>query len=74
MFFISPNQVLVEHILVDILWDYGWKLCEKNDTWWKEWAKLPMVDHLNKKKKKSWCDPSNAKGSIGSSNWSSDKA
>jgi hypothetical protein len=51
MFFISPNQVLVEHILVDILWDYGWKLCEKNDTWWKEWAKLPMVDHLNKKKK-----------------------
>jgi len=38
MFSFSPDQGLVEHILVNISWDYGWKLCEKkkNDTWWKE--------------------------------------
>jgi len=25
----SPGQGLVEHIFVDISWNYGWKLCEK---------------------------------------------
>jgi hypothetical protein len=29
MFLFSPDQGLVEHILIDISWDYGWKLCEK---------------------------------------------
>jgi hypothetical protein len=30
MFFFSPGEGLVEHILIDISWNYGWKLCEKN--------------------------------------------
>jgi hypothetical protein len=30
MFFFSPGEGLIEHILVDISWNYGWKLCEKN--------------------------------------------
>jgi len=51
MFSFASSQGLVEHILVDISWDYGWKLCEKSNTWWKEWAKLPKVDHHKKNKK-----------------------
>jgi len=31
MFSFSPGQGLVEHVLVDISWDYGWKLCEKKE-------------------------------------------
>jgi hypothetical protein len=50
MFSFSSSQGLIERILVDISWDYGWKLCEKSNTWWKEWAKLPKVDHHKKKK------------------------
>jgi len=48
MFFFSPGQRLIEHILVDISCDYGCKLYEKkkiSDTWLKEWAKLLKVDH-----------------------------
>ena len=31
MFSFFLGQGLVEHILVDISWDYGWKLCEKKE-------------------------------------------
>jgi hypothetical protein len=31
MFSFSPGQGLVEHIIVDISWDYGLKLCEKKE-------------------------------------------
>jgi hypothetical protein len=31
MFSFSPGQGLVEHILVDISWDYGLKLYEKKE-------------------------------------------
>jgi hypothetical protein len=53
MFSFSPDQGLVEHILVDISWDYGCKLCgKKNDDWWKEWAKLPKVKETKRRKRK----------------------
>jgi hypothetical protein len=29
MFSFSPGQGLVEHVFIDISWDYGWKLCGK---------------------------------------------
>ena len=31
MFLFSFGQGLVEHIFVDILWDYGWTLYEKKN-------------------------------------------
>ena len=51
MFSFSLGQGL---ILVDISWDYGWKLCEKkkkSDAWWKEFAK----GERKKKKRKEKC-------------------
>jgi len=40
MFSLSPGQGLVEHILVDITWDYGWKLYKKK--------KKVMLDEKNR--------------------------
>ena len=59
MFSFSPRQGLIEHVLVDILWDYGWKLCEKRKKEKKKWcfmkktrwAKLPKKKRKEKEKK-----------------------
>ena len=53
MFSFSPDQGLVEHILVDISWDYGCKLCGKK-KWWlmKRMGKVAKGERNKKEKKK----------------------
>jgi len=52
MFSFSPDQGLVEHILIDISWDYGWKLCEKKWYLMKIMTKVAKGRPILKKKQK----------------------
>jgi hypothetical protein len=52
MFSFSPDQGLVEHILVNISWDYGWKLCEKKKMiLYEKNSKVAKGERKKKKKK-----------------------
>jgi hypothetical protein len=52
MFSFSPDQGLVEHILIDISWDYGWKLYEKKWYLMKIMTKVAKGRPILKKKQK----------------------
>ena len=52
MFFFSPSQGLVEHLLVDISWDYSWKLCKKKEKVMLDKKKKSKVAKEEKTKKK----------------------
>ena len=43
MFFFSYGQWLVQYILIDILWNYGWKLCER-----KKWYLMKRMGKVAK--------------------------
>jgi hypothetical protein len=55
MFSFSPGQGLVEHVLVDISWDYGWKLCEKKEKVMLDEKKIGKVGKEKEKKRKEKC-------------------
>jgi hypothetical protein len=52
MFFFSPSQGLVEHVFVDISWDYGWKLCGKKMMLDEKIGKVVKGEKKTKKRKK----------------------
>ena len=52
MFSFSPSQGLVEHVLVDISWDYGWQLCEKKEKVMLDEKKGQSCQRKKKKKKR----------------------
>ena len=54
MFFFSPSQGLVDHLLVDISWDYSWKLCKKKEKVMldKKKGKVAKEEKTKKKKRK----------------------
>jgi hypothetical protein len=52
MFSFSPSQGLVEHVFVDISWDYGWKLCGKKMMFDEKIGKVVKGEKKTKKRKK----------------------
>jgi hypothetical protein len=52
MFSFSLSQGLVNHILVDISWDYGWKLYEKKWYLMRRMGKVAKGRPFKKKEKK----------------------
>jgi hypothetical protein len=52
MFSFSPSQGLVEHVFVDISWDYGWKLCGKKMMLDEKIGKVVKGEKKTKKRKK----------------------